>query len=214
MTENDHAGRGGGAKPSKALPEDARSTSGFRLALPNREDLDAYGKSVFDRLSDPERPLVAGLRGPTGIRLHSPKLAEITHGLNNYLRYETGFDSRIRELAILVTAREMDSQFEWTAHEPVARREGLPAEIIEVVKYRRDTTGLMETEAVVVMLGRQMFGQKNVKSETFTRALEIFGPKNLVDLVSLMAYYAATAALLIAFDMQLDSGQEPLLPIV
>ena len=32
----------------------------------------------------------------------------------------------MREVAILTTAREMDSQFEWVAHEPEAIKEGVP----------------------------------------------------------------------------------------
>jgi len=35
----------------------------------------------------------------------------------------------------------------------------------------------------------------------------------LVELVMLMGNYAATAALLTAFDMQLPEGQKPLLPV-
>jgi len=190
------------------MPKDVFAETGFRLPLPNRDDLDDYGKKVYDKLSNPERPLVAGLRGPTGIRLHSPKLAEITYALGYYLRYEAGFSSIVRELAILVTAREMDSQFEWAAHEPVARKEGLSEAVIDVVKYRKSTAWLPEAEAVLVEFGRQMFGQKKVNSETFAHALEIFGPKELVNLVSLMGYYASTAALLTAFDMQLDQIRE------
>jgi 4-carboxymuconolactone decarboxylase len=48
-----------------------------------------------------------------------------------------------------------------------------------------------------------------VSPRTFARALERFGRRTLVDLVALMGNYAATAALLTAFDMQLDPGQEP-----
>jgi 4-carboxymuconolactone decarboxylase len=51
-----------------------------------------------------------------------------------------------------------------------------------------------------------------VSSETFARALKQFDQRGLVDLVALMGNYAATAALLTAFDMQLDPGQEPGLP--
>jgi 4-carboxymuconolactone decarboxylase len=195
-----------------SMPKDVCKGSGFRLPLPNRDDLDDYGKKVHDHLSNPEKPLVAGLRGPTGIRLHSPELAEITYALSQYLRHETGFSGAIRELAILVTAREMDSQFEWAAHEPVALKEGLSKKTIDVVKYRKTTAGLPEAEAVLVAFGRQMFGKKKVDPETFAKALEIFGSKELVDLVSLMGYYASTAALLTAFDMQLGEDQEALLP--
>ncbi len=48
---------------------------------------------------------------------------------------------------------------------------------------------------------------------TFARALSRFGRRGLVDLVALMGNYASTAALLTAFDMQLDPGQKPLLPV-
>ncbi len=195
-----------------SMPKDVCRQSGFRLPLPARDDLDDYGKKVLDHLSNPEKPLVAGLRGPTGIRMHSPKLAEITFALSSYLRHETGFSGAIRELAILVTAREMDSPFEWAAHEPFALKEGLSKKAVDVVKYRKSAAGLPEAEAIIVALGRQMFGQKKVNSETFARALEIYGPKDLVDLVSLMGYYASTAALLTAFDMQLGENQEALLP--
>ena len=66
----------------------------------------------------------------------------------------------------LVTAREMDSQFVWTAHEPVAVKEGLSQEIIDVVKYRKSVEELPETEAVIIQFGREMFRQKKVASET------------------------------------------------
>jgi hypothetical protein len=38
-----------------------------------------------------------------------------------------------------------------------------------------------------------------------------FGPERLINLVSLMGNYSATAALLMVFDMQLPPGQKPLL---
>jgi 4-carboxymuconolactone decarboxylase len=119
----------------------------------------------------------------------------------------------MRELAILVTAREMDSQFEWTAHEPVAIKEGLSQEIIDVVKYRRDVAELPETEAVIIQFGREMFRNKRVSSETFACALKIFGPKRLVDLVALMANYSATAVGFYAFDMHVDPDKKLLLPL-
>jgi 4-carboxymuconolactone decarboxylase len=203
----------GVAQVSTTLPKDVYPESGFRLPLPKREDMDEYGKRVYDKIVGPGSRILVGLRGPSGIRLHSPKLAELANALNQYHRYDSGINGRIRELAILVTAREMDSQFEWTAHEAVAVKEGLPREIIDVVKYRKSVAGLPETEAVIIQFSREMFGQRKVSSETFARALKIFGPKELVDLVALMASYSATAAELCAFDMQLGPNQKPLLPL-
>ncbi len=139
-------------------------------------------------------------------------MAAPLHEVNQYLRFEAGLDAAVRELAILVTARENECQFEWAAHEPAALEAGLGGDVIEIVRHRRDTSGLGETEAAVIRLGREIFADHLVSSDTFAAALRLFGRRGLVDLVALMGQYAATAAVLIAFDQQLRPGQEPPLP--
>jgi 4-carboxymuconolactone decarboxylase len=194
------------------MPSDIDPQSGFRLPLPKRDDLDEAGKRHYDRVSAPGASIV-GLRGPGGIQLYSLKTAEHVRALNRYLRYEAGFTPRVREIAILATAREMDSQFEWCAHEPEALKEGVEPGVIDVIKHRKSTAGLSETDAAVIELGRQLFRDHKVTAETFAKVKALFGPRKLVELVMLMGNYAGTAALLAAVDMQLPPGQEPLLPI-
>ena len=195
-----------------AMNPDIDPQSRCRLPLPRRDDLDAAGRDTYDRLADPQGGTLRGLRGPGGITLHSSALAQLTRPLNRYLRYEAGLSGRVRELAILVTARELDSQFEWAAHEAEARREGVPAQTVETVRQRGDLAELDPADALIVRLGREMFGARRVSSETFAVCLEQFGRQKLIDLVALMGNYAATAALLVAFDMQLDPGLAPPLP--
>ena len=193
-------------------PEDVDPESGCRLPLPRREHLDDAGQRTYDSLADPEGGTIRGLRGPGGILLHSPDLSRYIRPINRYLRYEAGLGGRVRELAILTTARELDSQFEWAAHEPAALGEGISCEVIEIIKHRKDTKGL--DEADVIVLGCEIFAARKVTSATFARALRRFGHRTLVDLVALMGNYAGTAALLTAFDMQLDPGRpQPLPPL-
>jgi 4-carboxymuconolactone decarboxylase len=193
-------------------PEDVDPESGCRLPLPRREQLDDAGQRVYDSLADPKGGTLRGLRGPGGILLHSPDLSRHARPLNRYLRHEAELGGRVRELAILTTARELDSQFEWAAHEPEALAEGISREIIDIIKHRKFTSDLDEVDAIVIELGREIFGARRVASATFTRALRQFGRRTLVDLVALMGNYAGTAALLTAFDMQLDPSQPPPLP--
>ena len=197
----------------RAFPPDIDPDSQCRLPLPRRDELDAEGQRIYDSLADPRGGALRGLRGPGGIHLHSPGLARHTRALNRYLRQEAGLGGRLRELAILVTARELDSQFEWAAHEAEARREGLSDEVIETIQHRRDTAGLDEADAAVIELGREMLTARKVTSATFARALNLFGRRKLVDLVALMGNYAATAVMLTAFDMQLDRDQPPPLSV-
>jgi len=194
------------------MPSDIDPQSGFRLPLPKREDLDDAGKAHYDRVAAPGAS-IAGLQGPSGIGLYSPKASEYARALNRYLRFEAGLAPRVREIAILTTAREMDSQFEWAAHEPEARKEGVEDRVIDIIKHRMPTAGLEETDATVIELGRQIFRDRKVTSDTFAKAKALFGANKLVELVMLMGNYAGTAALLTAVDMQLHPGQKPLLPM-
>jgi 4-carboxymuconolactone decarboxylase len=193
-------------------PEDVDPDSGCRLPLPRRDELDAEGQAVYDRLADPAGGSLRGLRGPGGIQLHSPALSRLSRPFNHYLRNEAGFSGRVRELAILVTARAHNSQFEWAAHEPEALRQGIEPEVVDVIRHRRDTAGLDPADAMVIELGREIFDDRKVTPATFARALAQFGRRSLVDLVALMGNYAATAAMLTAFDMQLNPDQQPGLP--
>jgi len=196
--------------PTQAgYPEDIDPESGCRLPLPRREDLDAQGQRAYDRLADPGGGTLRGLRGPGGIQLHSPELSRRSRPVNHYLRYEAGLGGRVRELAILATARELDSRFEWAAHEPAALGEGISREIIDIIRWRGATTGLAEADAIVIDLAREILGARRVSAQTYARVLQQFGPRQLVDLVALMGNYAATDVLLTAFAMQLDQGQQP-----
>src|SRR5207302_10162466 len=134
------------------LPEDIDSESGCRLPLPKREELDAEARRVYDGLADPASGSLRGLRGPGGILLHSPALARYTRPLNHHLRHEAGLRGRVRELAILTTARALDSQFEWCAHEAEAVRQGISGEIIDIIKYRKSTAALDEGDAIGIEL--------------------------------------------------------------
>lgn len=204
------SGRKGPAK--RTLPADVHADSRFRLPLPKREELDEAGQRVYDATTSGTRQTLAGLQGPTGIRLYSGRLSEASSAVNAYLRRETGFDPKLTEVAILITAKEMDSQFEWTQHEIEARRIGVSPTAIDIIKFGKPVAGIGEKESVIIEFGRELMGKRKVSSATFARALQTFDKKGLVDLTALMGHYASTSLLLTAFDMQLPLDQDLLLP--
>ena len=149
------------------------------------------------------------------LRLYSPRLAKPLGDAHHYLKFESGLGDRLTGIAVLVTAREFNNQFEWTQWEIHARMEGsghIEPGIIDIIKYNRPAIGLGEKETVIINFGRELIGQKKVSSETFAHALRLFGPRGTVDLTNLMALYTQTALEVIAFDQQLLEGQKRMLP--
>ena len=100
----------------------------------------------------------------------------------------------------------MDSRFEWAAHEPEALKEGVPADIIDIIKHRKSTQGLDETYAAIIEFGRQIFRDHKVTSEAFARVKAKFPPTNSSNSCCSWAT-TLTAALLCAFDMQVPEGK-------
>jgi 4-carboxymuconolactone decarboxylase len=202
------AAAGTSAQASAAtFPKDIFADTGNRLPALKRDDLDDAGKKFFDSRAQ------ADSFGPGGIRLYSLPVAEHMGDVNDFLRHKSGLDPRLVELAILVTAREQDCEYVWTAHEPQGLKAGLQQQTIDVVKYRKSTEGLAEKDAVVIALGREAIGKHHVSSATAARALSLFGNQGLVNIASLIGDYASTAILLNTFDQHVRPTDKPLLPI-
>jgi 4-carboxymuconolactone decarboxylase len=187
--------------------------SGHRLSPVKPEGLDDDAKKIYDHFVDPGSTTYVGIWGPGGIRLHSPEVAKHTQSMNDYIRYEAGIDPRLREIAILVVARSLDSQFEWCAHIKPALKQGVSQELIDRIHDNGSLEGVDKIDAMVIQLGREIFSGPVVTKDTYDRALDHFGAKGLVDFVTLMAGYAGTAALLKTFNMQLKPDWEPSLEI-
>lgn len=204
------------AAPSAAtLPGDVDPGSRNRLPVVTRSTLDALGQALYDKNADDVRTgrSLAGFQGPNGIVLYSPQLAEHDLKKNDYLRFDSKLGRRVYEICVLVTARELDHQFEWAAHEPAALKAGVEPAIVDVIKGRLPVTTLPRKDAVLIELGREIFAKRPASPAVFAEALQAYGPQALVEAVSTMGHYANIALLLNAFDQQLAPGQRALLPV-
>ncbi|GJM14597.1 MAG: carboxymuconolactone decarboxylase [Pseudohongiella sp.] len=201
------------------FPDDIHMDSLARLPQVQREDLDASGRQAFDTYVSPGTGYETGLRGPIGVWMNSPALAQAMFDVRQRVRYESDRDQRLTELAIISTAREINNQYEYTAHEPLAVAAGLEQEIIDIVRFRRDVddssgvVGFGETEQVIVKFAREVISEERVSAETFARAIAIFGDEGVMDLTGLIGYYSFVAITLKAFDVHRPADSALLLPI-
>jgi len=115
-------------------------------------------------------------------------------------------------VAALVAARAHSQQYDWTMTEVAALRDGVSPGTIDVIRSRAETRGLGEKEAIVIEFGRELFGRHHVSADLYARALRMFGERDLVDLVGVLAQHAEEDTLFTVFEQQLPAGQKPLLP--
>lgn len=185
-----------------ALPPDVDPESRGRLPVVSRDALSADGKAAYDRYMSPDSTSLAGIQGPGGLRLHED--ADKDPSL---------IDAGTRELIRLVIAREMDQQFEWTLHEPVALEAGVDPAIIDIIRYRRPLRGVPEKEAALIQAGREIFREHRVSAGTYARLGEHFGRGDLIEIANLMGGGVSSFILLFMFDVHLPHDREPLLPM-
>jgi 4-carboxymuconolactone decarboxylase len=201
------------AAPS--YPPDIDPGSRNRLPVASRDSLSELGKTLYDKNVEDARAgrSLAGFQGPNGILLYSPRIADTDLRKNDYLRFESRIGRRTYEIAVLITAREWNQQFEWAAHEPAALKAGVEQAIIEVIKHRRPLVGLQPKDAILIQLGREIYSRRSATSSTFAEASRLHGAADIIDIVSTMGTYSSIALLLNALDQQLAPGQRALLPI-
>jgi 4-carboxymuconolactone decarboxylase len=194
------------ATPTQAqtpLPPDIHPVTLSRLPPATAEDLDEPGR----RLLVARENYTPG-PGPTHITVYSPR--DINLGIPTGEGSPVG--ARMFQLAVLIAAREIDQQYEWTAHEPAGLRQGLEQSVIDVVKYDRSVDALTEKDATFITFGRTLLREHGVSSELWERMVTQFGRQQTVQLMTIMGDYIRVGIMLNAVDQQLPPGREALLP--
>src|SRR5882724_12830030 len=89
------------------------------------------------------------LQGPFTMFLHCPELAGRLAHLGAFVRFEGGLDMRVRVLAAMTVARELDAVYVWGAQTGSARRQGVPESTISAIRERH-TRGVPADDAQII----------------------------------------------------------------
>jgi 4-carboxymuconolactone decarboxylase len=160
----------------------------------------AQGPQVF-RLADPE----GRLEGPFNAFLLQPRLGSALQALGSSVRYDTGLGDRCREIAILVVAAHWRSDFEWYAHEAVARSVGLTDAELAAVRDGSHAA-LAGREGLVARTVAALLTRGDLEDAEYREAVEHLGPAGLFELLTLVGYYATLALQLRVFRVPAPDG--------
>jgi len=155
-----------------------------------------------------------GLRGPFQAWLRAPELADRLQKVGEYLRFSTSVPRRLNELAILITARAWDAQFEWFAHHRLALEAGLDPGVAADIAEGRRPAALQDDEAVVYDFCTELRDTRRVGDRTLQRALQLLGEQGVVELIAVSGYYDLVSMTLNVAEVALPDGiSEPLRPL-
>ena len=149
-----------------------------------------------------------GMSGPFNPWLRTPVLGEAAQRLGETVRFESTLSPQLRELAILIVAAKWKAQYEWWAHEKIARREGLGEQIIESVKAETLPDFSNPTEAMVYNFARELLDQHRVSEVLYNEAVELLGETGAVELVILLGYYTLVSMTLNVFEVSVPAGED------
>jgi 4-carboxymuconolactone decarboxylase len=133
------------------------------------------------------------LAGPFVPLLRSPELMTRVQKLGEFLRFESALPACIKELAILITARQWGQGYEWSFHLPLALQAGVARETAEAMAAGRRPAALTGDEAAAYDLLTELFASRSVGDGAYAAALAAFGEAGVVELVAFGGYYGLLA---------------------
>ena len=149
------------------------------------------------------------IQGPFTMFLHCPELAGRLAHLGAFVRFEGSLDMRVRVLAAMTVARELEAVYVWGAQTGGARRLGVPESTITAIRENH-SRGLPSEDAEIVEFTRQLL-RKHRASEASVRSLQArFGNERFIELTGAIGYYSMRAMTVNACELEAAPGAEVL----
>lgn len=175
----------GAAAVAAAAPE--LNLRGGRFKPLTYAELNPDQKAYVDKEIAAGRAL--GPNGPANINLRSPQMAELEGPLTEYLRFKAPMQRKLKEIAVLLTARFWGGQYVWYSHRQQALDAGLaPAFITAMAKGERPANMTQDEEAVYDFT-TELLQTRQVSDASFKRMVDLFGERQLVELIGLMGHF-------------------------
>lgn len=179
------------------MSESNSSTDNRRFRLIPLEQLTPEQKALSDAIKSGPRARLASsgaskpgpLGGPFNVWLRSPGIGGLIQQLGEEIRFRSSLSGKLNELAILVTARNWTSQYEWVAHHKLALEGGLDPKIADAIAAGRRPEGMDPDETLVYEFSQELQDTKEISDDTYARAVARFGERGVVDLISVNGFY-------------------------
>ena len=175
-----------------------------------------FAPLTWDEMTDAQKTMVThildgprnALGGPFNVLLRSPEMGDMAQELGAYARFNSSLPGKLREMAIIMTARFWMSHFEWYAHKNAALAEGLDPAIVEAIATGQRPPAMDADETVVYDFVIELLNDRRVSDEAFSAAIGALGESGVVDVIGTVGYYGLVSLVLNADEYPLPDGVE------
>jgi 4-carboxymuconolactone decarboxylase len=164
-------------------------------------------KAMVDDMLNGERKGV--MNGPFNVLLRSPEMGDAAQKFGAQVRFHSTLPKRLNEMAILMTARFWNSQYDWWSHRQMALDAGLSPAIIDAISVGKRPVPMQPDEAAIFNFADELLKTREVSDASFKAVVDKFGERGAVDLTSVMGYYCFVSMVLNVDRYPLPEGQQP-----
>jgi 4-carboxymuconolactone decarboxylase len=147
------------------------------------------------------------LQGPFTMFLHCPELADRLAHLGAFVRFEGSLDMRVRVLAAMTVARELEAVYVWGAQTGQARKLGVPESTITAIRENH-MRGIPAEDAQIVQFTRDLLRRHRVDDATVKALRARFGDEGFIQLTGAIGYYSMLAMTVNACELEAAPGAE------
>jgi 4-carboxymuconolactone decarboxylase len=174
-------------------------------SITSKNDVAAKDHAILDAIVASR----GALQGPFTMFLHCPELAGRLAHLGAFVRFEGSLDMRVRVLAAMTVARELDAVYVWGAQTGSARKQGVPESTITAIREKH-TRGIPPEDAQIVEFTQQLIRKHRVDDASFKALQQRFGNDGLIQLTGAIGYYSMLAMTVNACELEAGAGHEVL----
>jgi len=173
--------------------------------ITNKNQVAATDHAVFDSIVESR----GAVQGPFTMFLHCPALAGRLAHLGAFVRFEGSLDMRVRVLAAMTVARELDAVYVWGAQTGGARKLGVPEPTITAIREKH-SRGIPPEDAQIVEFTRELMRKHRVDEATASALRQRFGDDGFIQLTGAIGYYSMLSMTVNACELEAAPGAEVL----
>jgi alkylhydroperoxidase family enzyme len=124
--------------------------------------------------------------------------------LSNALFTQIAIDPKLREIAILRTAKDCKSVYEWTQHVPAAKHVGVSEVQIAAIEDWQNASCFAEVERLVLQFTDEVNANVKASRTTLDALKQYLTPGMIIELLIIIGHWRQTASILETTEVELE----------